>query len=280
MRSIQYNQIVQTLSKACIDANILASEDLLCAYQNAIKHDTQDIATEVLQDLFLNAEIAKKNNMPICQDTGSAVVFLELGQDIQIEGGYLMDAINEGVRKGYREGYLRKSIVSDPLKRINTGDNTPAIVHTEIVPGDTFQITVAPKGGGSENMSRLKMLTPSDGWEGFKDFLLTTVKEAGPNPCPPIIVGACLGGNFESCALEAKRTLLRPIGERHSDPEIASYEMELLAEVNKLNIGPQGFGGDTTAFDVHLSFLPCHIACMPAAVNLNCHVARHISFTL
>lgn len=280
MRSIQYDQIVQALSKACIEANIVASEDLLCAYRNAIKNDGQNMAKEVLQDLLQNAEIAKETNMPICQDTGSAVIFLELGQKVRIEGGYLMDAINEGVRKGYLEGYLRKSIVSDPLKRRNTGDNTPAIVHTEIVPEDTFKITVAPKGGGSENMSRLKMLTPSDGWEGFKDFLLTTVKEAGPNPCPPITVGACLGGNFESCAIEAKKTLLRPIGERHKDPEIAAYELELLTQVNKLNIGPQGFGGDTTAFDVHLSFLPCHIACMPAAVNLNCHVARHISFNL
>jgi fumarate hydratase subunit alpha len=280
MRSIQYHQIVETLAKACIKANVIASCDLIDAYQKSIDNDSQDGATAILKDLLLNAEVAKENNMPICQDTGTAVVFLELGQEIQVEGGYLIDAINEGVRQGYHDGYLRKSIVSHPLERRNTGDNTPAVVHTEIVPGDSFKITVAPKGGGSENMSRLEMLTPAVGWEGFKRFLINTIREAGPNPCPPVVVGACLGGNFESCALEAKKCLLRPIGERNADPEIAAYEKELLDEINKLNIGPQGFGGDTTAFDVHLSFLPCHIACLPAAVNLNCHVARHQSFSL
>ncbi len=280
MRKILYRDIVEATAKACIEANIIASSDLIEAYQRAITKEVDELSGRIMHDLYENAKLAKSHHLPICQDTGTAVIFLEIGQNVLIDGGFLMDAFQEGVADGYQKGYLRKSIVSHPLTRKNTGNNTPAVIHVDIVAEDVFKVTVAPKGGGSENMSRLKMLTPSEGLEGFKEFVFETIRLAGPNPCPPIVVGACLGGNFESCALQAKKNLLRPIGQRHSDPELSILEEKWLEEINALHIGPQGFGGKTTAFDVHLEFLPCHIASMPAAVNLNCHVSRHQQFEL
>lgn len=228
-----------------------------------------------MKQLLENAHIARENAVPMCQDTGFAVVFLELGQDVNITGGFLYDAVNEGVRKGYTEGYLRKSIVNHPLQRINTGDNTPAVIHTSIVPGDKLTITVAPKGGGSENMSAIRMLKPAEGREGVKKFVLETVKNAGPNPCPPVIVGVGMGGTFEKAALLAKQALLRPLGQPHPESDIAELESELLEEINKTGIGPQGLGGRTTALGVHILTYPCHIASLPVAVNINCHAARH-----
>lgn len=224
-----------------------------------------------------NAGIASAEEIPVCQDTGYAVVFLEIGQDVHFTGGYIYDAVNEGVRIGYREGYLRKSIVGDPLERKNTGDNTPAVIHTAIIPGDRVWITVAPKGGGSENMSALKMLKPADGVAGIKSFVLDTVKSAGPNPCPPLVIGIGIGGTMEKAALLAKEALLRPLGQKHEKPEIATLEEEILSAVNDLGIGPQGLGGRITSLAVHIKTYPAHIASLPVAVNLNCHVARHKS---
>lgn len=227
--------------------------------------------------LLENAGIASTEKVPVCQDTGYAVVFLEIGQDVHFIGGYIYDAVNEGVRIGYREGYLRKSIVGDPLKRENTGDNTPAVIHTKIVHGDKVKITVAPKGGGSENMSALKMLKPADGIAGLKKFVLDTVKSAGPNPCPPLVIGIGIGGTMEKAALLAKEALLRPVGQRHAKNDIANLEAELMAAVNDLGIGPQGLGGRITSLAVHIETYPAHIASLPVAVNLNCHAARHKS---
>ena len=234
----------------------------------------------MLKDLYANSELAAKEQMPICQDTGTAVVFLEIGQEVYIKGGYIYDAVNEGVRQGYYEGYLRKSIVKHPWIRENTGDNTPAIIHADIVPGDTLKIIVAPKGGGSENMSALTMLKPAAGLEGVKQFVIDTVKKAGPNACPPIIVGVAVGGNFEKAAILAKKALLRKLGQAHPDPMVAKVEQELLKKINDLGIGPQGFGGKITALAVHLEIFPCHIASLPVAVNINCHVSRHKSVVL
>jgi fumarate hydratase subunit alpha len=230
--------------------------------------------------LLKNADIARSEDVPMCQDTGFAVVFVELGQDVHIEGGALEDAINEGVRRGYTEGYLRKSIVGHPLERVNTGDNTPAVIHLKLVPGNKMKITVAPKGGGSENMSGIKMLKPAEGVEGVKKFVLDTVKAAGPNPCPPIIVGVGIGGTFEKCALLAKEALLRPVGTPSHRPEIARLERELLDEINSTGIGPQGLGGRFTALAVHIEIYPVHIASLPVAVNINCHASRHKEIVL
>lgn len=228
-----------------------------------------------MKQLITNAEIARENKVPMCQDTGFAVIFVELGQEVSITGGNLYDAINAGVRKGYTDGYLRKSIVGHPLDRKNTGDNTPAVIHTSIVPGDKLKITVAPKGGGSENMSGIKMLKPAEGIEGVKKFVLEVVKAAGPNPCPPIVVGVGIGGTFEKAALLSKESLLRPLGRPSHLPEVAGLELELRDSINSLGIGPQGLGGKTTALAVHIEVFPCHIASLPVAVNINCHAARH-----
>ncbi|MCR4429619.1 MAG: fumarate hydratase [Tepidanaerobacteraceae bacterium] len=277
MREIHANQIISTVERLCIESNINLPDDVKNALDDALKMESSPLGQEILKDIIKNAEIAKEKNIPICQDTGFAVVFLKLGQDVRITGGNLVDAINEGVRRGYINGYLRKSIVTDPfLTRKNTKDNTPAIIHTEIVPGDKINIILAPKGGGSENMSALRMLSPADGVEGIKRFVLETVDKAGSNPCPPIVVGIGVGGTIEVATLIAKKALLRPLGQHHPQPEVADLERELLAEINKLGIGPQGFGGSTTALAVHIETFPAHIASLPVAINIQCHVARHM----
>ncbi|MCK8815835.1 fumarate hydratase [Natroniella sulfidigena] len=278
--AIHVEQVTEAVAKMCKEANYILGADILEGYQEALEREESEVAREVLETLLENAEIAKEEKMPICQDTGMAVIFLELGQDAEIEGGSLTEAINEGVRQGYQEGYLRKSVVADPLERQNTGDNTPAIIHTELVPGDKIKLTVAPKGFGSENMSQIKMLKPADGVEGVKDFVLQVVEEAGSNPCPPIVVGVGIGGTFEKAALLAKKAIVRPIGLHNQKEELAQVEEELLTEINQLGIGPQGFGGATTALAVNINDYPTHIAGLPVAVNINCHVTRHKEITL
>lgn len=275
MREIHVNQLTETIKQLCMDANYYLSEDIKKRFNEFKEKETSKLGKEILDILIENSKIAENEKMPMCQDTGMAVVFLEIGQDVHITGGNLEDAINEGVRQGYTEGYLRKSVVRDPLDRINTKDNTPAIIHYQIVPGDKIKITVAPKGFGSENMSKLKMLKPADGVEGVKRFVLDTVKEAGPNPCPPIIVGVGIGGTFEKSAYLAKKALLRKIDKRNENPFYAKLEEELLDEINKLGIGPQGFGGLTTCLGVNIEVFATHIAGLPVAVNINCHATRH-----
>ena len=281
MREIDVSQVTDVIAKLCIDANYYLPEDVRDVLKKAIADEESALGKETLQDILKNADLARDNDCPICQDTGLAVVFLELGQDVRLVGGDINDAINEGVRRGYQEGYLRKSTVEDPVfARKNRGDNTPAIVYVDIVPGDRLKIVFAPKGGGSENMSALKMFTPSDGAAGIKAFVLKTIEQAGANPCPPVVVGIGIGGTFDKVALLAKRALLRTIGECHPDPRIAQLEKELLEDVNKLGIGPQGFGGTVTALALHIETFPAHIASMPVAVNLQCHVARHKEATI
>lgn len=275
MREIHYDTVVRHVAQICQEANYDLGEDVMNAFEQAAKEETSDMGKAVLHQLIENANIASENRIPMCQDTGVSVFIVKLGQDCHIVGGSLYDAINEGVRSGYEEGYLRYSIVDDPLTRKNTGDNTPSVIHLELVPGDQLDIQMSAKGGGAENMSTLKMLTPSDGIEGVKQFIIKTVQEAGPNACPPLVVGIGIGGNFESCAYLAKKSLFRPVGERHESPQIASLEKELMEEINSLGIGPQGFGGDTTALDIKVETAPCHIAALPVAVNLNCHASRH-----
>jgi len=276
MRTIKAEEISRAVAKLCIDANYNLGEDIVNEYKLAYQRENSDVAKEILQQLSKNAEIAKEDQVPICQDTGMAVIFLELGQDLRVVEGDLYQAINQGVSAGYTEGYLRKSVVNDPLiQRKNTEDNTPAVIHTEIVPGDQLKITVAPKGFGSENMSQLKMLRPTDGVKGLKTFVLKVVKEAGPNPCPPIVVGIGIGGTVEKAALLAKKSLLRPLGVYNDDEKFKNLEQELLEEVNRLDIGPQGLGGLTTALAVNIETYPTHIAGLPVVVNINCHVARH-----
>ena len=280
-REINVNEITELVAKMVIDANYFLPDDVECALKKARDEETSALSKEALSDILENAAIARDKKMPICQDTGMAVFFVELGQDVHIVGGDYMEAFNKGVAKGYTEGYLRKSVQEREIgERVNTGDNTPAIVHTEIVPGDKIKITVAPKGFGSENMSALKMLTPSAGKEGVKKFIIDTVKNAGPNPCPPIIVGVGLSGTMEVCAYNAKKALIRKTGEPSSDKTIAEFEKELLTEINKLNIGTAGFGGKTTALAVHIISHPIHIAGMSVAVNINCHAARHLTCEL
>jgi fumarate hydratase subunit alpha len=257
------------------EANFYLGQDVLEGFQKALDTEISATGKGILQQLLENAEIARNELVPMCQDTGYAVIFLELGQDVRIEGGDLYEAINAGVRKGYTEGYLRKSIVSHPLERKNTGDNTPAVIHTKIVPGENLKIIIAPKGGGSENMSKIAMLKPADGIEGVRKFIVDSVRAAGPNPCPPIIVGVGIGGTFEKCAQLAKEALLRELGEKSKDPMIAKFEEELFEEINKLGIGPQGLGGRTTALAVNVEIYAAHIASLPVAVNINCHAARH-----
>ncbi|MEO0025696.1 MAG: fumarate hydratase [candidate division WOR-3 bacterium] len=277
MRLIPFDQICDTVARLCIEANCILGEDVVRALEKGREIEESPTGREILNQLLENQQIAREEMMPICQDTGWAVVWLELGSQVKIEGGELYDAIQAGVAKGYTEGYLRKSIVADPLRRKNTGDNTPAIIYTEIVPGDRLKITVQPKGGGSENMSEIKMLSAADGVVGIKKFVVDRVWRSQANPCPPVIVGVGLGGTFEKCALLAKRALLREIGSVHPDPFYARLEQELLEEINKLGIGPQGLGGRVTALAVFIEAFPCHIATLPCAVNINCHAARHKS---
>lgn len=275
MREIQCSKITEVVRKLCIEANEHLPEDVKCAIKTARKEEDGEIAKGILDNIIENYEIADCENVPICQDTGMAVVFMEIGQDVHITGGDLTECVNEGVRQGYTDGYLRKSVVKDPIRRGNTGDNTPAILYTEIVPGEQIKITVGPKGFGSENMSRIMMFKPSAGLEGIKDFIIETVKFAGPNPCPPMVVGVGIGGTFDRCALLAKKALMRPLGSSNKDPFYADLEKELLLKINSLGIGPQGLGGRTTAIGLNIETFPTHIAGMPCAVNINCHVTRH-----
>jgi fumarate hydratase subunit alpha len=274
MREINVKLITEKVRDLCMRANTDLGEDVLRAFDQAMEKEESPLGMEILKELKENARIAKEEDVPICQDTGFAVVFIELGQDVHLVGGDLKEAIFEGVRQGYRDGYLRKS-VCHPFTRVNTGDNTPAVIHTEIVPGDKVKIIVAPKGGGSENMSRVVMLTPSDGIEGIKRYIIQRVKDSGSNPCPPTIVGVGIGGTFEQAALLAKKSLLRPLGSKNPDPELEGLESEILEEINRLGIGPQGLGGRTTSLAVHILMMPCHIASFPLAVNIQCHVQRH-----
>ena len=274
IREISTKEIIKVVRDLCIDANYDLGDDVLLAFNQAIEKEDSGTGREVLKELIENARIAREEKVPICQDCGLAVVFIEIGQDVHITGGDLKEAINEGVRQGYMEGYLRKS-ACHPITRKNTGDNTPAILHLQIVPGDRMKIIFAPKGGGSENMSRVDMLTPAVGIEGIKDFVVKRVKESGSNPCPPTIIGIGVGGTFERSAILAKKALLRNIGDRNPDLELAKIEGEILARINKLGIGPMGYGGDTTSLDVFLEIEPCHIASLPVAVNIQCHAARH-----
>ena len=274
MRTIDAITITNTVKKLCIEANCYLSQDIKDCISNAKKTEPWTQAKEILEHIIENYQIAEQKNQPICQDTGVACVFLKIGQDVHIKGD-INESINEGVRQGYTEGYLRKSVVADPLNRVNTGDNTPAMIYIDLVPGDKIEITVAPKGFGSENMSQIAMLRPSDGLLGVKEFVKRTVFEAGPNPCPPIVVGVGIGGTFDKAALLAKKALMRPLDSKNPDPYYAELEEEMLDKINMLGIGPQGFGGKTTALAVNIEEFPTHIAGLPVAVNINCHVTRH-----
>jgi fumarate hydratase subunit alpha len=275
MREISVKDVISRVKDLCIDANYNLGEDVEKALKEGYQKEESPTSKETLNQIIENVQIAKQGEFPLCQDTGFAVVFVDMGDQVFVKDGNLFDAINEGVRQGYKEGYLRKSILGDPIERKNTGDNTPAVIHMNVVKGDKLKITVAPKGGGSENMSEVKMMKPSDGVEGVKEFVIDMVRRSGSNPCPPIIVGVGIGGTFEKCAEMAKRALLKEVGERNPNPFYAKLEEELLEKVNKLGIGPQGFGGRVTALDVHIETYPCHIASFPAAVNIQCHAARH-----
>ena len=275
MREIQASQITDVIEGLCIAACQYLPEDVKTAIRQCRKKEDWEIAQGVLDNIIENYEIAEREQVPICQDTGMACVFLEIGQDVHIVGGGLREAVDEGVRRGYDKGYLRKSVVKDPVRRGNTGDNTPAMLYTEIVPGEQVRITVAPKGFGSENMSAVRMFKPSAGIEGIKSFILETVGAAGPNPCPPIVIGVGIGGTFDKAALLAKKALLRDLDSHNPDPYYAELEEEMLEKVNRLGIGPQGFGGRTTAIGLNIETLPTHIAGMPCAININCHVTRH-----
>ena len=274
MRQIKAEKITQVVKKLCIEANTYLPQDLKDRIEDSYKMESWPQAKEILERIIENYRIADEQGKPICQDTGMACVFVTIGQEVHVDGG-LAEAIHEGVRQGYTEGYLRKSVVRDPLDRVNTGDNTPAMIYYDIVPGDKLEITVAPKGFGSENMSQTKMLKPSDGLQGVKDFVLKVVEDAGPNPCPPIVVGVGVGGTFDKAAFMAKKALMRAADERHPEPFWAELESELLEKINQLGIGPQGFGGKTTALCVNIEKCPTHIAGLPVAVNINCHVTRH-----
>lgn len=259
----------------CIEANCHLGEDVLNVLQKKAVEEKSVTGREIIQQLIENAGIADREEIPMCQDTGVAVVFIDIGQEVALTGGDLYDAVNNGVKEGYTRGYLRKSMVMDPLDRVNTGDNTPAVVHLKLVPGDRVRVTLAPKGGGSENMSSLKMLKPAEGIEGIKKFVIDTVKVAGPNPCPPVVVGVGIGGTMEKAALMAKHALTRPLGTKNDDCDTDMLEKEILQEINKLGIGPQGMGGAVTALAVHIEKYATHIACLPVAVNISCHAYRH-----
>ncbi len=271
---INTSEITETITRLCMDANFNLSDDVLGALAASSKEEESPVAREVLGELLENAKVARSCRMPLCQDTGVAVVFVEIGEDVEITGGRLYDAIHAGVRRGYREGYLRKSIVADPLNRTNTGDNTPAIIHTEFIPGNHLKISFMAKGGGCENMSRIAMLTPADGREGVIRFVVETVRLAKANPCPPVIVGVGIGGTFDYAALLAKKSLLRPLGTQHPDADTGALEREMLERVNGLGIGAQGLGGRITALALHVERYPCHIASLPVAVNMECHSHR------
>ncbi len=275
MRTIHTSEITRNIKEMCIEANHFLTPDMDEALKNAVSCEKSKLGTQILNQLQDNLTIAGEDMIPICQDTGMAVIFMEIGQDVHFEGGFLEDAIHEGVRQGYVEGFLRKSVVGDPLIRENTKDNTPAIIHYEIIPGDTVKITVAPKGFGSENMSRVFMLKPADGIEGVKNAILTAVKDAGPNACPPMVVGVGIGGTFEKCALLAKKALTRPVNEHSDIPYIKEMEEELLEKINRTGIGPGGLGGTTTALAVNINTYATHIAGLPVAINICCHVNRH-----
>ena len=274
MREIPAARVTEVIRQLCIDANCHLPQDVKTRIECCKNQESWALGQEILERIVENYQIADRDNVPVCQDTGVACVFLDIGQEVHIEGN-LEDAVNEGVRQGYADGYLRKSVVADPLDRVNTKDNTPAMIYYNIVPGDKLTVTVAPKGFGSENMSALKMLRPSDGYEGVKQFILQTVEAAGPNPCPPIVVGVGIGGTFDKAAFLAKKALMRPLDVRSEKPLYAKLEAELLEEINALGIGPQGFGGGTTALAVNIESFPTHIAGLPVAVNINCHVTRH-----
>ncbi len=279
MREISAQQITDVVKKLCIEANCYLPGDVKSRIESCYEAEPWDQAKEILERIIENYQIADRQFQPICQDTGVACVFVKIGQEVHVQGD-LAEAIHEGVRQGYSEGYLRKSVVRDPLDRVNTGDNTPAMIYYEIVPGDKLELTVAPKGFGSENMSQIKMLKPSDGLQGVKDFVMKVVEEAGPNPCPPIVVGVGVGGTFDKAAYMAKKALMRPVNTPHAEPFWAELEQELLEQINALGIGPQGFGGKTTALAVNIEKCPTHIAGLPVAVNINCHVTRHQSEVL
>ena len=276
IRTVQTNDIVENIKEMCIEANYFLSDDMCETMRLAKEQEKSPLGKQILGQLQENLSIAAEDMIPICQDTGMAVVFLEIGQDVHLEGGALEDAVNEGVRRGYAEGFLRKSVVNDPLIREYTKDNTPAVIHTRIVPGDKVKITIAPKGFGSENMSRVFMLKPAEGIEGVKNAVLTAVKDAGPNACPPMVVGVGIGGTFEKCAVMAKEALTRETGKHSEIPYVREMEEELLARINGLGIGPGGLGGTTTALAVHINTYPTHIAGLPVAVNICCHVNRHV----
>ncbi|MEK6583875.1 MAG: fumarate hydratase [Nitrospirota bacterium] len=281
MRRIHFNDIVDNIRDMCMEANYNLSADVIAAYEKALETEKSPLGQEVLRQIMQNSEIASKEAMPLCQDTGLAVFFVELGQDVSIAGGLLGDAINEGVRQGYSKGYLRKSVVEEPIfNRRNTSDNTPAIIHTEIVPGENIRIKLDIAGGGCENMASLKMLRPADGIEGVKQFVIDTVRNAGANPCPPVVVGVGIGGDFEKAAIIAKKALLRPVGQPNARMDVAALEEDLLKRINQLGIGPVGLGGTTTAFAVHVELHPCHIASLPVAVNIGCHSSRHKSIVI
>ena len=277
MREISVKLLTNKIAEMCINANCNLNNDIASALKNGLDCETSNTAKTILCDILKNADIARNEQMPICQDTGMAIIFLKIGQDVHFVGGSLTDAINEGVRIGYNKGYLRKSVVADPVRRGNTGDNTPAIIHTKIVDGDKVEISIAPKGFGSENMSAIKMCKPSEGYDGIINFVIETVKKSGSNPCPPIVVGVGIGGSFEKAAILAKKALLRDINIQNQDEYYAEMERELLEKINQLNIGPQGLGGYTTALGVNIETFPTHIAGMPVAVNISCHVTRHLT---
>lgn len=281
LREVHVSDVTAAIKKLCVSANCNVPGETIGALERAVETEESPVGREVLKQILENHRIAREEGVPACQDTGVAMVFLEVGQDVHFVGGDLYAAINEGVRQGYTEGYLRKSLVNDPLfKRVNTGDNTPAMIYVDIVAGTNVKITVAPKGGGAENMSGIAMLAPAAGVEGVKKFVVERVQKAGSNPCPPVVVGVGIGGTFDRVALLAKKALLRPVGSHNPDPAYAKLEEDLLTEINKLGIGPQGFGGRTTALAVNIEYAPCHIASMPVAVNLNCHVGPHETVVL
>ncbi len=279
MRKIKAEKIINNVKEMCIEANLELQPDMKDALVSACENETSEIGKKILGDLEENLEIAKADSIPICQDTGMAVVFVEVGQNVKVKGS-LTDAINEGVRQGYTEGYLRKSVVSDPIERVNTNDNTPAVIHYDIVEGDQIKITIAPKGFGSENMSKIVMLKPADGIEGVKEVVLNAVKEAGPNACPPMVLGVGIGGTFEKCAYLAKKALARSVNSKNENELYAELEDELLEKINKIGIGPGGLGGTQTALGVNVETYPTHIAGLPVAVNICCHVNRHVTRTI
>lgn len=280
MRTIHTDEIIKHVSEMCVEANLQLSSDIKQAIFQGTKNEKSPLGSKILKQLEENMEIASAEKIPICQDTGMAVVFLKIGQDVHIEGIPIEDAVNEGIRKGYEDGYLRKSVVKDPILRENTKDNTPGVIHYQIVPGTKLEITVAPKGFGSENMSKIYMLKPADGIEGVKEAILNSVKDAGPNACPPMVIGVGIGGDFEKCALMAKQALTRDIQEHSAIPYVKELEIELLEKINALGIGPGGLGGTTTALGVNINTYPTHIAGLPVAVNICCHVSRHVTRVL